>query len=400
MKNDDKDKKLSYGIIAYNSRNIGDEIQSIASMRFLPSVDELVWRDSISRFEPVHGRRTKCILNEWWMWRPEYFPPSDSIDPLLISMHFRPEIHHDILTKKTKQYLIQHGPVGCRDQASCDWLNSHGIPAWFSGCLTLTLRRNHDIPRGDYILCVDVPEKAVEKIKKSTCRPVYSVSRLLFPFDFEHRMEMARIMLSLYHNACCCVSPRLHVITPCLAMETPVLRLIDDEGTSDSNDTRYAGVGHFFNTMTVSELMTKDNMYDFENPPANPENHFAMRDELIRRCKEFTGYDSESSPVSSNMDSFINFIHINEFRQQDIYRSLFFADITELEEVLAMKKRHVKHFDLRENNVDFSYKKFPITYKLKTIYNLSRYAFMNFIYKNKNIHYKTKFELLLKKVKS
>ena len=42
------------------------------------------------------------------------------------------------------------------------------IPSYFSGCLTLTLQRNYEIPRQDYILCVDVEPHVVDKIKQLT----------------------------------------------------------------------------------------------------------------------------------------------------------------------------------------------------------------------------------------
>ena len=82
---------MKYGALKFNSTNIGDEIQSIAAQRFLPQVDYYIFREQMNKFTTADSEKVKLIMNSWYMWRPENFPPSDSIDPLLISMHFNPE---------------------------------------------------------------------------------------------------------------------------------------------------------------------------------------------------------------------------------------------------------------------------------------------------------------------
>ena len=158
------EKDFYYGLLKYSSINIGDEIQSIAALRFLPSIDKLVHRESISKYRA--DKKTKLIMNAWWMWRPNFFPPSKDIEPLLISMYINTDIRNKFLQDKTKKYLIENGPVGCRDKFTAEYLNNNGIPAYFSGCLTLTLQRNPKLKRKDYILTVDLPEIIVNEIKK------------------------------------------------------------------------------------------------------------------------------------------------------------------------------------------------------------------------------------------
>lgn len=53
-----ENRDFSYGVLSYSSVNIGDEIQSIAAMRFLPKVEEYVYRDLINTFEPKHNKNT------------------------------------------------------------------------------------------------------------------------------------------------------------------------------------------------------------------------------------------------------------------------------------------------------------------------------------------------------
>ena len=296
MKNDD----YNFGLIKYNSINIGDEIQSIAAMRFLPQVDEMFFRERLSKHKP--SKRTKLIMNAWWMWNPKYFLPSSNIKPLLISMHIRPAIRKSFLNKKNKDFLLKNGPVGCRDKNTEKFLLENNIPAYYSGCLTTTLQRNPKIKRSNYILTVDLPTYVQKEIEKRTNRPVYNISRMLSPaFSAEQRLEIAKLVLLLYHNAHCIVSSRFHVANPALALETPFLFF----NTIDKNEIkspRYEGVENFFNIVQERDFFANKNIYDFENPPENPKGYLKIREELIKKCSEFTGYNNTESLLDENVD--------------------------------------------------------------------------------------------------
>ena len=141
-------ESYNYGVLTASALNIGDEIQSSAAMRFLPHIDEYVPRENIKYFKPQDTNHlTKVIMNAWWMWKPQNFPPSKYVKPLLISMYIRKEIRKKFLTKEVKEYLINNGPVGCRDLSTLKYMTENNIPAYFSGCLTLTLQRNQEIKR-------------------------------------------------------------------------------------------------------------------------------------------------------------------------------------------------------------------------------------------------------------
>ena len=256
---------FQFGLLRYSSVNIGDEIQSIAASRFLPRIDCLVPRDKIKKF--TSGIKTKLIMNAWWMWKPKNFPPSKDIEPLLISMHISRHIRKNFLKPDTKQYLIDHGPVGCRDRDTEEWLKSNNIPAYFSGCLTLTLQRNPLIKRKDYIIAVDIPHEVEQEIKKRTTRPVYNISRVISPyFTQEERFQIAKIVLYLYQSAHCVITSRLHAAMPCLALETPVL-LLDSNDEIIHNDGRYTGLMDLCNTVKENDFMADKNSYDIATPP-------------------------------------------------------------------------------------------------------------------------------------
>ena len=169
--------------------------------------------------------------------------------------------------EKIKQYLIDHGPVGCRDRDTEEWLKSNNIPAYFSGCLTLTLQRNPLIKRKDYIIAVDIPHEVEQEIKKRTTRPVYNISREISPyFTQEERFQIAKIVLYLYQSAHCVITSRLHAAMPCLALETPVL-LLDSNDETIHNDGRYKGLAELCNTVKENDFMADKNSYDIATPP-------------------------------------------------------------------------------------------------------------------------------------
>ena len=284
------DGAVEYGVLGYSTDNIGDDIQSIASSRFLPSIDQVINRERLHRFD---GPRTKVILNAFFLDSPKHFPPSDRIDPLLISMHVTPVMRKGFI-KRSKEYLIEHGPVGCRDMTTLRWLEENDVPAYFSGCLTTTLMSNPEIEKQDYIIATDLPDEVVEYMRSEADCPVYTLSHDFRPvFDMRTRLEAAKVFLYLYNSARCVVSRRLHASVPSLAMGTPSLLLdIDLERFGG----RFEGVREHVRQMSVEDFL--DGKYDINSPPPNPTSHMKIRNDLVKRCAEFTGYDSGRSSVT------------------------------------------------------------------------------------------------------
>ncbi len=160
------------------------------------------------------------------MWEPKHFPPSDDIEPLLISMHFGNEIRNRKFFKSsTCRYLNEHGPVGCRDLDSLSFLKSLSNDAYFSGCLTTTLLSNESLKNNktnEYVLCVDLPDELVDYIKKHSHYKVYCVSNLITRMlSASGRFEVAKYMLYLYHNANLVITTRLHAALPSVLFGVP-----------------------------------------------------------------------------------------------------------------------------------------------------------------------------------
>ena len=335
-----------YGLLTYSSMNIGDEIQSIAAARFLPRIDHYVPREQVDSFRAE--RRTKLIMNAWWMWRPKHFPPSPDIDPLLLSVHLRKGAHDRLVTGKAKNYLVEHGPVGCRDQRTLELLSEHGIPGYLSGCLTLTLPRDPGVVRRDYVLAVDCPAEVVAELRRRTRRPVYPLTRILsVAFTAKQRLDVARLFLRLFQSAHLVVSPCLHVTLPSLALGTPVLRIDDGDGDMDAY-ARFAGIEHLLHTRTVGEFLADPDAYDLDDPPANPTAYLAMREELVRVAAGFTGCDAGDEAAPDDTDPLVRFFELLGYDRDIVHRAAWWARPDKLLWItMQLLSRRRSRYDLR-----------------------------------------------------
>ncbi|MBU1211705.1 MAG: hypothetical protein KJ587_10585 [Alphaproteobacteria bacterium] len=73
--------------MAYDTTNIGDDIQSLAALQFMDRVDLLVNRDSIGdqdAFPNLPEASVTLLLNGWFMGRRSW-PPAPCIRPIFTS---------------------------------------------------------------------------------------------------------------------------------------------------------------------------------------------------------------------------------------------------------------------------------------------------------------------------
>ena len=129
----------------YVCKNIGDYVQSIASRQYVGESEECIEQEEADFYKSKNGRRTRLIMNGWFQWRTENWPPSDDILPLLVSMHISPIKKDQLLTPKGIAFLKKNSPVGCRDHYTEELLKSYGIPAYFSACVTLTMGKKYKV---------------------------------------------------------------------------------------------------------------------------------------------------------------------------------------------------------------------------------------------------------------
>lgn len=279
-----------FALLCYQGTdNIGDEIQSIAARRFLPSVDAYVDREKLNDFGQG-DERFHIILNGWYCHNPETWPPSPKLIPLLTSMHFAPypvgraklvPAKH-LLQGANAEYLKAWGPVGTRDRNSLSLLTEAGIDAYFSGCMTLTLPRP-DVEKEDYSAACDVDEEILWKIAGHSKRRIERVSHVGYEhLSREERFRKASELLSFYAKAKSVVTSRIHCALPCLAMGTPVLFI--DVGNDGG---RFWGLSELFQYRTISDIKEGRINYNIDSPPSNPLHFLPLREAMLYRVTKF-----------------------------------------------------------------------------------------------------------------
>ena len=306
---------MKYGLLTYDyTINLGNEIQSIAARRFLPKVDYYIEQHKIQDFD--EGSDVKTIMNAWYLNCPDAWPPSKNIDPLLTSIHFNTLQFtiDNVLSKKSREYFKNYGPVGCRDSYTAEFLNDNGIEAYFSGCLTLTLdsagKYNQKDEENEYILInADDYKSLVSYLKDKTDKKIYVIHQDFAPsfkkawldsipkslynhtsyYDGQEKLFLAENMLRLYENASCVITDRLHCALPSMALKTPVLLF-----NSRSHQERFNSLVNLFIVSNFKEYEKDFSIFDVNDPPENSDEYLKIRNDLIKECKKFTGHINES----------------------------------------------------------------------------------------------------------
>jgi hypothetical protein len=301
-------RRSRFALLRYETDNIGDDIQSLAARRFLPRVDHLVDREALDAFDPPGRAPVKLVVNGWYAHRATSWPPtSPRLRPLVVSLHVN--LADDAVAARfagpeSLAFLNSVGPVGARDTATEAFLVERGVPAYFSGCLTLTLAPDPRVAPADYVLAVGVSDEVTGLLSSRTDREVIALSPFVLPapdLSPERRFARAAAVLACYQAAHCVVTTRLHAALPCLALGTPVLLLEDGGdgyyGTASRRPGKYAGLAELVRHGPVAALADGGTRFDLEHPPSNPEDHRALAAALARRVAAFTGQEALGPPA-------------------------------------------------------------------------------------------------------
>lgn len=306
-------KNLLLTYEGYKITNIGDYIQSLAAKQFLDkSSIEYYHRDYLSNYDKEPA---KVIMNGWFTHKPENWPPSDKIIPLFVSFHINSSSYDHLLSEKSIAYLKTHEPIGCRDQQTADLLQTKGVEAYFSSCLTTTLgvtyassqKREgvyivdpiHFVKESssrfqkykfifEYLANIQGVNWYIRNIRKhnlydlslksknitryiSIIRSYIVISKILdkemlkkaiiltqvhraeeYPSN-EARFERATKLIKTYSTAQLVITSRIHCALPCLGLDTPVLFLKNADDSVDST-CRFKGLLEF---MSIIEFRGK-----------------------------------------------------------------------------------------------------------------------------------------------
>jgi hypothetical protein len=313
-----------YGLLKYETHNFGDIIQSLAAKRFLPKVDVYLDRDHLNKVNT--DKKIVLIMNGWFTHKPENWPPHPAIDPLFVAFHIAESASKGLTSPEAIQYFKKHEPIGCRDYCTLDLLKSNGVDAYFSGCLTLTLK-NESSHRTNEIFIVDVDsdiiksmppdllercqimshylDTAVTKITSDfvinklkgvnhfirnikPTSPLRTIYRRAITYHvnktitIEKQFEEAQKLLDSYSRAKFVITSRLHCALPCLAFNTPVIFV-----HSNLKDPRFKGFLQHMICYSPEEFKKKCHEINWDTPFENPSTINEMRNELIQSCEDF-----------------------------------------------------------------------------------------------------------------
>lgn len=304
---------MKFGVIMHKTtQNIGDDIQTFAAMQHLPHTDYFLDRECLDKFVTEDGKPVAVVMSAWYMWKKWNWPPSDYIVPLLVGMHYSDHqkseqnaspVKYQFMTGCGKEYMNAHGPVGCRDRGTADNFKKLGINSYVSGCITLTLPKMEiRKPEREYICACDLPDKVLAKLKELTAGSGIDIIETHHYKDYrgsnatwEERERAVVELLTLYQNAKCVVTRRLHCALPCLAMEVPVFVVNKhDAPKSGRFDPYYNWLRH----CTFDEFAAGRFDYDFLDPPENSREYLKYREGITKAIADFVEKykDDEGSP--------------------------------------------------------------------------------------------------------
>lgn len=286
---------MKYGLITFqNTENIGDDIQSYAAIRFLPKIDYYIEREKLDLFVPEKKEKILTIMNGWFLHSKINFPISPYIYPIYISTHFSAYnsggIKDEYLNSYTREKLNEYGPIGCRDTGTMKLLEKNSINSYFSGCLTLTIEKDKKLKKEDYICIVDIDKEAEEYLKNnisSSTKIIKKTHQLnahenqLLPW--EQRFKNVKELLDIYQKAKLVITSRLHCALPCLALETPVLLLYDEDKMYTKD--RLSDYAKMVNSMSTKEFLNSG-IEKINSNITNPKEYLKIRENVIDKVNK------------------------------------------------------------------------------------------------------------------
>lgn len=306
---------MKHIIFTYNdlpSINIGDYIQSLAAKQYVNSDIVYVNRDELSEY---NGEEAQVIMNGWYTYKPYSCMPNKCITPLFVAFHLNVDIEKEFLNSQNIAILQKYAPIGCRDVHTVEVLQSKGIDAYFSGCLTTTLGydssykstiKNNGIfivdpysylPNGNNLFellktmaqfvgnCRSVI-KLIGKYKQDNpfrinfskvgvgrfllVTKTYVLLKKILEKDMiwkaryitqwymndeyptdELRFKRADELLHLYAGAKYVITSRIHCAFPCLGLNTPVAFIKNNAG-GEKSTCRLGSVSELFNVIELN----------------------------------------------------------------------------------------------------------------------------------------------------
>lgn len=257
----------SFCSLKVSTENIGDHIQIIASDALLARFGIAPkWR--VDRDDEINSARVldavKCsvpiILNGWFKRNTNEWPPSQRFQPLFIGFHIRLFQCPNLVSPESVAYYERFAPIGCRDQYTQNLLRSHGVEAYLSHCLSLSLPKRCSLPTQTKTFVVSRDTRLLEMLPADR-GPYEDVCHYTGSSDFEANLTRAASLLDTYRNeAGLIITSLLHCALPAIAMGIPVIVFFppNDEHGHGSDRERFSSLSSLLHVYGLDELDVVD----------------------------------------------------------------------------------------------------------------------------------------------
>lgn len=301
--------------------NIGDYFQTLAALQLINEnyKDKKIAR--INRedlkslpndFSSSDYEEIKFIGNGWYIHSENSFPLNKKYNPLFVSVHINEKMK---LSEKEIESFKKFEPIGCRDKESVKKLESKGVKAYFSGCLTLTFKERNIKKRKGIIFIVDnlivnikgkkLRVRNMEQFKKwpgfktvyETLRKNYTEDEIMkakfydqfskLKLSIDKQFAIAEKRLNKLSKANLVVTTRIHSLMPSMSMGTPTLFIM-----KNNLDSRFEGLNQFWNYIDLTNVKKPVFNINYENKLIKNKNEFReFMKPTIKKVKDFWNFN-------------------------------------------------------------------------------------------------------------
>jgi Polysaccharide pyruvyl transferase len=244
------------GSLKASTENLGDYIQILACLRLLERMDlqPTVYLDRDTELASARALETSLDrvvlpLNGWFkrtVSGDPQWPPHEKIIPVFVGFHIRPFQCPALLEQPSIDYMIAHGPIGCRDLFTMRALEQSGVPAYFSHCLSLTFPTRPPQELADTVVVASRDREILEVLPPEYRNNHVYVNHYSVRDTFEAYLAEATERLEFYRRrARLVITTFLHCALPCIAMGIPVVAFFPrpQNGFQETSDEeRFSGL--------------------------------------------------------------------------------------------------------------------------------------------------------------
>ena len=212
---------MLFARLTYSSENLGDDLQTLATMPFLGDKTVPFDRDELRHQES--DQRYLLVMNGWWAGHPEKaFPPADCFVPVFIGFHIAESHSNYFTTPQCIAYFKKYEPIGCRDLFTKDLLETEGVKCFFSGCLSTTFDLAYPSDEEKRIYLVDA-ERVEHLIPNSLKENALRLTHRFCGGTIEREVAVQDLMGHYNRKPPLVITTRLHAALTCSALGIPVV---------------------------------------------------------------------------------------------------------------------------------------------------------------------------------